>query len=69
MEMNRIGKFESRKIVEEFDKALIDLFGRNMSDVGISRFDALSLVAEAKDARKAAEQAGLRRGLQPLPRP
>ncbi len=66
--MNRIGKFESRRIVEAFDKALIELFGRNMSDVGISRFDALSLVAEVGDARKAAELAGSRRGLVPLPR-
>ena len=66
--MNRIGKFESRRIVEEFDKALIELFGRNMSDVGISRFDALSLVGETQDARKAAELAGARRGLVPISR-
>ena len=69
MEMNRIGKFESRKIVEEFDKALIELFGHNMSDIGISRFDALSLVAETQDARKAAEAAGIRRGLTPIKHP
>lgn len=66
MSTNRVGKFEARKIVNEFDAALIELFGVNMSDAGISRFDALSAVEETHSARKAAEILGIRKGLAPL---
>jgi hypothetical protein len=68
MSMNRIGKFEGRKIVEEFDSVLIEIFGRNMSDAGITRFDALSAFEETQNVRKAAELAGTRLGLVPLAR-
>lgn len=60
--MNRIGKFEARKIVNEFDATLIELFGVNMSDAGISRHEAISAYNEANCARKAAEIFGQRRG-------
>jgi hypothetical protein len=65
MGINRVGKFEARKLIEEFDRTLIDLFGVNMSDAGISRWDALSAIEETQDARKAAELAGIRKGLTP----
>jgi hypothetical protein len=68
MNMNRIGKFEARKIVGEFDDALIEIFGRNMSDARITRFEALSAFEETQDVRKAAELAGTRKGLVPLVR-
>ncbi len=68
MSMNRIGKFEARKIIGEFDNILIEIFGRNMSDAGITRFEALSAFEETQNVRKAAELAGTRRGLTPIAR-
>lgn len=65
MTINRVGKFEARKLIEEFDRTLIELFGRNMSDAGITRMDALSAIEETQDPRKAAEVAGIRKGLTP----
>lgn len=66
MEMSKIGKFESLKIVNEFDSALIRLFGTNMTDARISRYEALSMVSETGCSTKAAELAGLKRGMTPL---
>lgn len=63
MTLNQIGKFQARKIVQEFDDTLIALYGVNMSDAGISRFDALSAYEETQCARKAAELCGNRKGL------
>jgi len=65
MEMNPIGKFEMRRIVNEFDAALIQIFGVNMLDADISRLDAVNAYAETQCPRKAAEVYGLRRGLVP----
>ena len=65
MTINRVGKFEARKLIEQFDQALIELFGLNMSDAGIARMDALSAIEETQDARKAAELLGVRKGLTP----
>lgn len=65
MSMNSIGKFEMRKIVNEFDSTLIELFGVNMSDVGITRHEAVNAFNEMHSARKAAEAYGQRRGLIP----
>jgi hypothetical protein len=61
--ISKVGKFETRLKVNEFDTALIDLFGINMTDAGISRFEALSLIDETGDVREAAELVGSRRGL------
>jgi hypothetical protein len=61
--MTRIGKFEMRRIVQEFDETLIRLYGVNMRDAGISRLDALNLYNECHSASKAAEVCGERRGL------
>lgn len=62
-EMTRIGKFEMRRIVNEFDQTLIRLYGVNMCDAGVSRMDALTLYNEVQSASKAAETCGERRGL------
>ncbi len=63
MNMNQIGKFDSLRLVNKFDNALIDLYGLNMLDAKITRFEALSMVAETSCARKAAEIAGRHKGL------
>lgn len=64
--MNRIGKFEMRQIVNEFDSTLIRLYGMNMLDAAISRYDALDAYDEFHCPSKAAEVSGLRRGLRLL---
>jgi hypothetical protein len=66
MEMNRIGKFESLKIVNEFDRALIELYGINMTDARITRYEVLEAYEKIGDARKAAETFGEQRGLKRL---
>lgn len=63
MEMTGIGKFEARRIINEFDQTLIRLYGVNMRDAAISRLDALNLYNEVHSASKAAEICGERRGL------
>ena len=65
MNMNNIGKFEMRKIVNEFDATLIRLYGVNMLDIAISRYEALGACNEFDCPSKAAEVYGLRHGLQP----
>jgi len=61
--MNQIGKFDCLRLVNEFDSALIELYGLNMLDAKITRFEALSMVAQTSCARKAAEIAGHHKGL------
>ena len=63
MNITRIGKFEMRQIVNEFDATLIHLFGVNMLDAAITRQEALNVYSEVLCARKAAEISGHRRGL------
>jgi len=63
MDMNRIGKFEMLRLVNEFDAALIQLFGVNMLDAAITRYEALGAVNELDCPRTAAQVYGLRRGL------
>ncbi len=67
MSFNRIGKFEGAKIVNDFDKALIELYGVNMTDAKITRVEVLHTVAETQCARKAAEALGVRRGMALVP--
>jgi hypothetical protein len=62
MTMNHIGKFEMRKILNDFDATLINLFGVNMLDADISRIEAVNAYNEFQCAQKAAEVSGLRRG-------
>ncbi len=63
MDITRIGKFEMRRILNEFDATLIRLYGVNMRDAAISRMDALNLYNEVQNASKAAEVCGERLGL------
>lgn len=63
MEMNKIGKFEMREIIKEFDATLMRLYGVNMLDADISRHDALSAYSEVNDVVQAAELCAKRRGL------
>jgi hypothetical protein len=63
MDMNHIGKFEMREILNEFDATLIRLFGVNMLDAAISRYEALEVYSKVRCPRKAAELSGLRLGL------
>lgn len=65
MSMNNIGKFDMRNIVNEFDATLIEVFGVNMSDAGITRHEAVTASNEMQSARKAAEAYGRRLGLVP----
>jgi len=55
MEMNRIGKFESRRLINEFDAELIRRYGMNMLDASISRFEALCACQALGSPGKAAE--------------
>lgn len=63
MSINSVGKFESRRIVNDFDSTLIRLFGINMTDAGISRFEALATIEETGCVHRAAEAFGEKRGL------
>lgn len=66
MNINRVGKFEALKIVNAFDQALIDLYGINMTDAHITRYEVLTIYEETGCPQKAAEQFGKQRGLTPL---
>ncbi len=63
MNMSKIGKFESLRIVNEFDRTLIELFGINMTDARLTRYEALSTYGETGCARKAAEKLGIQLGM------
>lgn len=63
MNLNKVGKFEALKIVNEFDSALIEMFGVNMTDARITRYDVLSSYEETRCARQAARRFGLQRGM------
>ncbi len=63
MNMTSVGKFEMRRIMDEFDATLIRLYGMNMLDASVTRYEALSTTSEFNCPRKAAEVTGLRRGL------
>lgn len=65
MNMNPIGKFEMRDIVREFENTLIRLYGVNMLDAAISRYEALGIYNEVRCARTAAAICGMRKGLNP----
>lgn len=63
MNMNKIGKFEMRELINEFDSTLIRLYGHNMCDASISRYEALEACLEHGSPSKAAEVFGFRCGL------
>jgi hypothetical protein len=62
MNMSKIGKFESLKIVNEFDRALIDLYGVNMTDAHITRYEVLEACNKVGCPKKAAEAFAEHRG-------
>ncbi len=66
MNMSNVGKFESLKIVNEFDKSLIEMFGINMTDARITRYEVLEACGKLGSARKAAEAFGAQRGMKPV---
>lgn len=66
MNMNTIGKFEMRGILNEIDATLIHLFGLNMLDAHISRHEALNAYDEFQCSSRAAEEMGMRHGLNRL---
>lgn len=63
MNMTPIGKFEARRIIDEFDATLIRLYGLNMRDAAVTRLDAINLYNEFHCASRAAEICGERLGL------
>ncbi len=65
MNMNPIGKYEMRDIVREFETTLISIYGVNMLDAAITRYEALGLYNEVRCARTAAAICGMRKGLNP----
>lgn len=67
MEMNRVGKFEVRRIVNEIDALLIASYGVNMTDAKITREEALRAFNETGSTRQAVEQCASRHGLAPQP--
>jgi len=67
MEMNRIGKFETRRIINEMDAMLIASYGVNMLDARITREQALRAFDEAGSTRQAVELCASRLGLPPQP--
>jgi hypothetical protein len=67
MEMNRVGKFEVRRIVNEIDSILIGSYGVNMLDAKITREEALRAFNETGSTRLAAELCAGRHGLPPQP--
>ena len=62
MNMNRIGKFEMRQLINEFDATLIRLYGQNMCDASISRYEALEACQAFGSPSRAAEAYGSRCG-------
>ncbi|MCX7173991.1 MAG: hypothetical protein NT159_08705 [Proteobacteria bacterium] len=67
MEMNRVGKFETRRIINEIDAVLIASYGVNMLDAKITREEALRAFNEAGSTRQAAELCASRHGIPPQP--
>ena len=65
MEMNQIGKFETRTILNEIDTFLIENYGANMLDARIFRKEALDAYIECGDARSAAALLAKQAGLNP----
>ncbi|MHB1429736.1 MAG: hypothetical protein ACYC5U_09280 [Rhodocyclaceae bacterium] len=63
MDINRVGKFEALKIVNAFDQALIEIYGINMTDAHITRYEVLTAYDKTGCPRKAAELFGEQQGL------
>lgn len=66
MNMNRVGKFETLKILNEFDQALIGKYGINITDAHITRYEALAACEKTGSASHAATLLAEERGFKPL---
>jgi hypothetical protein len=66
MNMNRVGKFETLKIMNEFDRALIEKYGINMTDAHITRYEALTAYEKTGSVSQAVELLAGQRGFKPL---
>jgi hypothetical protein len=64
LDINKVGKFETLKIIN--DKALIEIFGINMTDAKLTRYEVLASYGETGSARRSAEQLGEMRGIKRL---
>lgn len=69
MDMNRVGKFETLKIMNEFDRALIENYGINMTDARITRYEALAAYEKTGSASEAAALLAEQHGFKPLGEP
>ncbi len=61
---SNVGKFESRKVIAEFDALLIQLYSRNMTDARITRQEAMQAMSEADSVRDAVVVLGTLRGFE-----
>lgn len=66
MEMNHIGKFETRTIMNDIDAILIETYGVNMLDARIYRKEALDAYSECGDSRSAVQFLAKQHGLKKL---
>ncbi|MFN6960995.1 MAG: hypothetical protein ACK4N6_02035 [Rhodocyclaceae bacterium] len=69
MNMNRVGKFETLKILNEFDRELIGKYGINMTDARITRYEALAACEKTGSVSQAATLLAEERGFKPLAEP
>lgn len=63
MNMSSVGKFDTLRIMNEFDSALIELFGVNMTDARVTRYEVLSTYEKTGCPRKVAEHLAGQRGI------
>lgn len=68
MNTSAVGKFQVLRVLNEFDNHLIELFGRNMTDARITRYEALAAIESTEGVRLAATMLGLRNGWTPMPK-
>jgi hypothetical protein len=66
MNTSAVGKFQVLRVLNEFDNHLIELFGRNMTDARITRYEALAVIESMQEVRSAAASLGLHKGWMPL---
>ncbi len=66
MTTNNVGKFQILKTLNDFDSTLIELYGLNMTDAHITRFEALAAIESTHGVRAAAVLLGQREGWVPL---
>jgi hypothetical protein len=62
MNSNNVGKYQVLRTLNDFDQALIEVYGLNMTDARITRYEALAAVESAQGVRPAVLQIGRSRG-------